>query len=111
LSDREKGFIPKNAIGYKSRVCLEEIISGVKGVGKKSKTVEREYEKIINDNGPEFNILNKMSIEELFSKLPERVAEGIKKVRAKEIEVIPGHDGEYGIIKIFEKEKDEIKLF
>ncbi|MCK4912355.1 MAG: DNA helicase UvrD [Candidatus Omnitrophica bacterium] len=103
LADRKVGFIPKDAVGYKSMVCLEEIIAGVKGVGKKSKTVEREYEKIIKDNGPEFNILNKMSIEELFSKLPEGVAEGIKKVRDRKIEVIPGHDGEYGIIKIFEK--------
>jgi len=115
LADREEGFIPENAIGYKNMVCLDEIIAEVKGVGKQSKTVEREYLDIVYANGPEFNILNKMSIDELFTKLPGRIAEGIKKVRDKNIEVIPGHDGEYGIIKIFknqeEKVEDQLKLF
>ena len=115
LADREEGFIPENTIGYKSRVSLDEIIAETKGVGKQSKAVEREYLDIVYANGPEFNILNKMSIDELFTKLPEKVAEGIKKVRDKDIEVIPGHDGEYGIIKIFKKEKErgegQLKLF
>ena len=96
-------------------VELDEIIAETKGVGKQSKAVEREYLDIIYANGPEFNILNKMSADELFTKLPGRVAEGIKKVRDKNIEVIPGHDGEYGIIKIFKKEEekveDQLKLF
>ncbi len=115
LADTEEGFIPENAISYKSRVCLDEIIAEAKGVGKQSKAVQREYLDIIYANGSEFNILNKMSVDELFNKLPGRVAEGIKKVRDKDIEVIPGHDGEYGIIKIFKKEDekvaDQLKLF
>ena len=115
LADREEGFIPENTVGYKSRVSLDEIIAETKGVGKQSKAVEREYLDIVYANGSEFNILNKMSIDELFTKLPEKVAEGIKKVRDKDIEVIPGHDGEYGIIKIFKKEgekvEDQLKLF
>ncbi|NQT28581.1 MAG: DNA helicase UvrD [Candidatus Omnitrophica bacterium] len=115
LADREEGFIPENSIGYRSMVSLDEIIAETKGVGKQSKAVEREYLDIVYANGPEFNILNKMSIDELFNKLPGKVAEGIKKVRDKNIEVIPGYDGEYGIIKIFKKEEEkeagQLKLF
>ncbi len=115
LADREEGFVPESAVGYKSMVSLDEIIAEVKGVGKQSKAVEREYLDIVYNSGPEFKILNKMSIDELFAGLPERVAEGIKRVREKNLEVIPGHDGEYGIIKIFkkqeEKAEDQLKLF
>ena len=115
LADREEGFIPKNAIGYKSMVCLDEIIAETKGVGKQSKAVQREYLEIISAHGPEFNILNKMSLDELFNNLPGKVAEGIKRVRDKNIEMTPGHDGEYGIIKIFKKQEKkaeaQLKLF
>lgn len=103
LADRAEGFIPNNAIRYKNRVPLDEIISAVKGVGKQSKTVEREYLDIIYKCGTEFNVLNKMSIKELFSQLPEKIAEGVKRVREKNIEITPGHDGEYGIINVFKE--------
>ncbi|MFH1519850.1 MAG: endonuclease Q family protein [Candidatus Omnitrophota bacterium] len=115
LADRKEGFVPEGAIGYKSMVALEEIIADAKGLGKQSKAVEREYLDIVYNSGPEFKILNKLSLDELFAQLPEKVAEGIKRVREKNLEVIPGHDGEYGIIKIFknqeEKAEDQLKLF
>ena len=51
-------------------------------------------------------------VDELFSKISTtKVAEGIKRVREKKLEIIPGYDGEYGIIKIFggqdEKTQDQ----
>jgi uncharacterized protein (TIGR00375 family) len=115
LADRPEGFIPPNAIGFKSLVCLDEIIAETKGVGKQSKAVEREYLDIIYNCGSEFNILVNMSVDDLFNRLPGKVAEGVKRVREKNIEVIPGYDGEYGIIKIFgekeEKKDQQMSLF
>jgi len=106
LADRPEGFVPDNAIGYKSLVPIDEIISEVKGVGKQSKTVLKEYMDAVNSCGSEYNILAKMSLEDLSSRLPERIVEGIKKVRDKDLDVVPGYDGEYGIIKIFNRESE-----
>lgn len=107
LADRPYGFMPENAIGYKSLVPLDEIIAETKGVNKKSKAVEREYLEVISNAGSEFNILAKMPIEELFSRLPHRIAEGIKRVRDKTVTLIAGYDGEYGTVKVFDEKKKE----
>jgi len=107
LADRPEGFIPENAIGYKSMVSLDEIIAEVKGVNKKSKAVEKEYLDAVYNCGPEFHILIKASLEDLSGRLPERMVDGIRRVREKKIELSPGYDGEYGTIKIFGKEKED----
>ncbi|MFH1940243.1 MAG: endonuclease Q family protein [bacterium] len=107
LADRPEGFIPPNAIGYKSLVPLDEIISEVKGVGKQSKAVLKEYLDSVYALGSEFNIMVKVSEKELFSRLPERIAQGVKKVREKKLKILPGYDGEYGVIKIFDEEEEK----
>lgn len=115
LADRPEGFIPPNAIGYKSLVPLDEIISEVKEVGKQSKAVLKEYLDSVYALGSEFNIMVKVSEKELFSRLPERIAQGVKKVREKKLKILPGYDGEYGVIKIFneeeEKKDEQLTLF
>ncbi|MDD5618506.1 MAG: endonuclease Q family protein, partial [Candidatus Omnitrophica bacterium] len=115
LADREEGFRPQNAIGYKSIVSLDEIIADVKGVDKKSKTVEKEYLEILSHFPSEFEILIKVPEKELFSKLPEKIAEGIRRVRQGRLQIEPGYDGEYGKIKIFgneeEKKNEQMTLF
>jgi PHP family Zn ribbon phosphoesterase len=42
-----------------------------------------------------------MSEPNLLAHLPRRVAEGIIRVRAKDLAINPGFDGEYGTIQIF----------
>lgn len=110
LADREEGFVLEGAAGYKNLVPLDEIISESKGVGKKSKAVAQVYSDIISNVGPELQLLDRVPESQLDAKLPEKIAEGIRKVRNKEVEIIPGYDGEYGQIKIFKKsEKEESK--
>jgi uncharacterized protein (TIGR00375 family) len=116
LADREEGFIPPNSIGYKSFVPLDEIVAEAKGFKKGSKAVEKDYMDLIYTFGSEFNILVNVSEKELFSKTTEKIAEGIKRVREKQLKILPGYDGEYGIIKIFDeeeerKQKEQLTLF
>jgi len=106
LADREEGFVPENAIPYKSLVPLEEIIAEALGQNVGTKEVTKEYQKLIQNFENEFNILLNVPENELkFVTLPE-ITEGIMRVRKGEVEIEPGFDGVFGKIRIFsEKEK------
>jgi uncharacterized protein (TIGR00375 family) len=109
LADRPEGFKPDNAIPFKNLIPLDEIIAETKGVKKGSTAVEKDYMSLVTQFGTEFNILIKLSKEDLLSKLSPRIAEGIIRVRDGKVEIKAGYDGEYGIISIFggEEKKDK----
>lgn len=112
LADRQEGYVPSNAIPFKNLIPLDEIIAEAKGIGKGSVGVERDYHSYVAKFGTEFNILLNVPKDELFASLPERVAEGISRVRQGKVNIKAGYDGEYGIISIFgddEKPKEKEK--
>ncbi|MEM5805721.1 MAG: DNA helicase UvrD, partial [Candidatus Aenigmatarchaeota archaeon] len=98
LADRERGFVPKNAIPFKTLLPLYEIISFVAGTGELySKKVVEEQNKLINKFGSELNVLLNVSREELVKVTNEKIAEAIIKVREGKVRFNPGYDGFYGI--------------
>jgi len=108
LADKPEGFVPENAIPFRSIVPLKEIIGEALGVGAGSKSVDAEYQKLIKAFHSEFNILLDVSFEELKGIVFSRVAEGIKRTREGKVNISPGFDGEYGKVRIFsEVEKRE----
>ncbi len=117
LSDRQEGFIPKNAIPSIHLIPLEEIIAEGLGVRVGTKAVESEYERFIERGGSEFRILLESAPEELASFVPENILEGIIRMRQGKVSIIPGHDGVYGKINLFpdkkasEAPKEQLKLF
>jgi uncharacterized protein (TIGR00375 family) len=103
LADREEGFVPENAIPFKSLIPLEEIIADTLGQGVGTVEVEKEYKNLIEKFKNEFNILiniPKLDLEAVT--LPE-IAEGIIRAREGKVFIEPGYDGVYGKIRIFQK--------
>jgi len=97
LADRPEGFVPKDAIPFKSLLPLYEIISFTLGVEQLySKKVIEEQDKLINRFGNEFNVLLKASRDELIKVTHEKIAESILKIREGHVKFIPGYDGVYG---------------
>jgi uncharacterized protein (TIGR00375 family) len=103
LSDKPQNFKPKNAIPFKSLVPLAEIIGETLDVGPATKTVSKEYEKLIEKFGNEFNILLKISEKELQTAVSKHIAQGIIRVRQGKVNIEPGYDGVFGKVKIFSK--------
>ncbi|NMB92345.1 MAG: DNA helicase UvrD [Parcubacteria group bacterium] len=100
LADREEGYLPPNAIPYKSLVPLKEIIADALKCQAKTKAVEEEYQKLINHFPNEFNILLDASFEDLKKFVSENIAQSIILVREGKVHLEPGYDGEYGKVKV-----------
>ncbi len=105
LADRAEGVMPDNAIPFKHMIPLGQIIADARGVGDTSQSVEREYMELVNKCKSEFNILVKMTDNELKKQLPQKIADGVIRVRQGKVNILPGYDGEYGTIKIFGPEE------
>ncbi len=114
LADRKDGFVPSDAIPYKSLVPLKEIIAEAIGIGPQTKGVEEQYQTLIQKFSNEFNILLDVPLEELDKFTLPKIAQGIQRVRDGKLIIEPGYDGEFGKVKIFhevEKEEEQNKLF
>jgi uncharacterized protein (TIGR00375 family) len=95
---------PKKTIPFKNLIPLEEIIANVLDLGAATKGVAIEYNKLI-ENYNEFDILLNVSGDELKKIVPNKIAEGIIRVREGKVNLDPGYDGVYGKINIFSKAK------
>ena len=103
LADRAEGFVKKDGKKYESLVPLPEVSSTCMGYSAASKKVQGCFEQMIQTLGTEFDILRNVPSEDIKSCAGERIAEGIENVRTGNVKRIPGYDGEYGKIELFDE--------
>jgi DNA helicase II / ATP-dependent DNA helicase PcrA len=110
LSDRPEGVTPARIHSYDHIIPLTDILSEILLVGPRTKKVLQNYRSIVEKLGPELNILKVLSLEKIEKAGIPLLKESIGKMREKKIKIDPGYDGEFGRVKIFEKDERESLL-
>ncbi len=103
LADRPEGFKPAGAPDYHRLVPLEEIIAEAYKIGRASKTVRQQFDRLIAGLASELTILLEADLGAIADLSSAMVAEGVKRVRQGKLQIKPGYDGEYGVIKLFDE--------
>ncbi|OGL35895.1 hypothetical protein A3F05_02485 [Candidatus Saccharibacteria bacterium RIFCSPHIGHO2_12_FULL_47_17] len=105
LADRPANFKPAGAPDYWSLVPLEEIIAEALGVQTGTKKVSAQYESLIQTFGDELTILLDTPIKSIEAASTPAIAEAVRRVRAGQLHIEPGYDGEYGTVHVFSDEE------
>jgi uncharacterized protein (TIGR00375 family) len=110
LADRKQGQKPAQSHPYTSSIQLLDILAQVLRVGPASKKVKQTYQTLLNKLGSEFNILHGLDIDAIEQAAIPLLGEAVARMRSQEINIIPGYDGEYGRIRIFNEQERETLL-
>ena len=105
LADREDDTQPETAGAVQSLVPLPEMLSEILHVGPKSKKVGHYYEGLLNQLGPELQLINHIPLEEIRKSGDTLIAEAISRLRKQEVIREAGYDGVYGTIRLFREEE------
>lgn len=92
---------------YINLVGLSKIIAEALKSGESSKKVQKSFFELIDNFKTELNILVDAEISEISKVSNEKIAEGVDKVRKGDIVIDPGYDGEYGVVSIWGKKRQE----
>jgi uncharacterized protein (TIGR00375 family) len=109
LADREVGTRPPLKIPYQSLIPLNEIIAEAIEKTSECQSVWDIYFRLVREFGDEHRVLTEIPVPELVRFQPERIGQGIDRMRRGAVKIVPGHDGDYGKISLFEEELPEEK--
>ncbi len=110
LADRPVGFKPEGAAFFQSLVPLAEVAGEVMGVGPQTKKARALVERVLTEIGPELPVLKDVPLGELERAGGAPFAEAIRRVRAGELNIAGGYDGEFGTVRIFgAQERDHLQ--
>jgi DNA helicase II / ATP-dependent DNA helicase PcrA len=100
LADRPEGFTRDAHVEH--LIQLHEILGEIHGVGPKSKAVESQLNHLVATLGAELDILRKVPVDEIGRAGGDELREAITRLRRGDVRRVPGFDGEYGVITLFE---------
>jgi DNA helicase-2/ATP-dependent DNA helicase PcrA len=110
LADREPGEGPAERIPARHLIPLNEVIAEAVGKTPESQGVWELYFRFVHEFGTEFAVLGDVPVSDLARVAPDRVAQGIERMRRGEVHIEPGHDGEYGIVSLFGPDSPDAAL-
>jgi uncharacterized protein (TIGR00375 family) len=90
---------PSGAAPFRSIVPLRELVADAVGKGKTSKLVRQTVDVLLADGRSEFSVLLDLPKAELERFASADIVESILNMRQGNVEIRPGYDGEYGIVK------------
>lgn len=90
---------PPTAVPFRSIVPLAEVIASVVETSTKSKRVKTELDRLRDGGWSEFSILLDIREEELLRVTSPEIVAAILAVRRGDVDLRPGYDGEYGVIR------------
>jgi len=103
LADRTGLEPPAGAPPFYSLIPLDEVLSEIAGVGPKTKTVTRLYDRVVREIGPELDVLRTVPPEDIESAGTPELAEAVRRMRAGRVRRESGYDGKYGRVRVFEE--------
>ncbi|MCO5987272.1 UvrD-helicase domain-containing protein [Actinoallomurus spadix] len=101
LADHPEGRRPDGAADFRNLIPLPEIVSEIRGVGPRSKSVLGHIAELVAALGPELAILDEVPLDDVHRAGGELLAEAIARLRRGEVIRDAGFDGEYGVIRLF----------
>ena len=103
VSDRQvevqgQGNSPRD-VPFRSIIPLAELIGSVLDVGPSSKKVAKEVDRLVREGRTEFGILLDELEKELVGITSPEIVSAILAMRRGDVDIHPGYDGVYGVIK------------
>ncbi len=102
LADRRSEDEAPFRTPFLSLVPLNEIVAEAMGKSPDCQSVWDVAFRFIQEFGDEHKVLTEVPIDDLCRVAPERVGEGVDRMRKGRVRIDPGHDGEYGTIRLFD---------
>lgn len=107
LADRPEGFRPEGAKPFTNLVPLVEVLGEILGVGPAAERVRKSYDKLLASAGSEMSLLMDLPIEDANRQGPPLFGEALRRMRAGEVKLTAGFDGEYGVVRVFDEAERE----
>lgn len=110
LADRGRGESPPTPVPFKHTIPLQEVIAKTLGIKSLySKNVWKTFNQLVERFKSEYNVMFQAQREELEETVSNQMVKAILNVRKENVKILPGYDGKYGEIAIFDEQKQQLE--